>query len=100
MEQGYGGTRTLPYFKPHSLRDTLVQFGETTCRSPEDFKAWSQNLGHEKVLTTFLSYGHVATPRQGEIIQGLGAARRSERPDVEERADAVVRRLHRSGVSA
>ena len=58
----------LPYFNPHSLRNTLVQLGENVCKSPEEFKAWSQNLGHEQVLTTFYSYGHVASARQGEII--------------------------------
>ena len=35
-------------------------------------KAWSQNLGHENVLTTFSSYGDVARHRQAEIIRGLG----------------------------
>jgi hypothetical protein len=40
----------LPYFNPHSFRKTLVQLGEDVCQSPEQFKAWSQNLGHEKVF--------------------------------------------------
>jgi hypothetical protein len=61
----------LPYFNPHSFRNTLVRLGEDLCKSPEAFKAWSQNLGHEKVLTTFLSYGAVACDRQGEILRGL-----------------------------
>jgi len=61
----------LTYFNPHSFRNTLVRLGERRCKSPEDFKAWSQNLGHEKVLTTFLSYGEVASHRQGEILIGL-----------------------------
>ncbi|MES1976711.1 MAG: tyrosine-type recombinase/integrase [Pseudomonadota bacterium] len=61
----------LPYFNPHSFRNTLVRLGQTVCQTPEQFKAWSQNLGHEKVLTTFLSYGQVETPRQGAIIQAL-----------------------------
>ena len=39
---------------------------------PEEFKAWSQNLGHEQVLTTFSSYGQVAQDRQAELIRGLG----------------------------
>jgi integrase len=56
----------LPYFNPHSFRNTLVQLGQEICRTPEQFKAWSQNLGHEKVLTTFLSYGEVACQRQGK----------------------------------
>ena len=58
----------LAYFNPHSFRRTLVQLGETMCQTPEQFKAWSQNLGHEGVLTTFYSYGSVAPRRQGEII--------------------------------
>jgi integrase len=62
----------LPYFKPHSFRDTLVQLGERKCTTPEAFKAWSQNLGHEKVLTTLTSYGAVAPHRQAELIRGLG----------------------------
>lgn len=61
----------LPYFNPHSFRNTLVGLGERLCQSPEAFKAWSQNLGHEGVLTTFYSYGTVATGRQGEIMRGL-----------------------------
>jgi integrase len=64
----------LPYFKPHSIRDTLVQFGERVCTTPEEFKAWSQNLGHENVLTTFTSYGGVAPHRQATLIRKLGAA--------------------------
>ena len=63
----------LPYFNPHSLRDTLVQLGEQVCTTPEQFKAWSQNLGHERVMTTLTSYGTVAPHRQAELIRGMGA---------------------------
>ena len=35
----------LPYFNPHSFRDTLAMLGEQRCSTPEEFKAWSQNLG-------------------------------------------------------
>lgn len=71
----------LPYFKPHSIRDTLVQFGEQVCKTPEEFKAWSQNLGHEKVLTTFTSYGAVASHRQAALIRGLGTKTTANGPD-------------------
>jgi hypothetical protein len=83
----------LPYFNPHSIRSTLVQFGETRCQTPEQFKAWSQNLGHERVLTTFYSYGAVGTRRQGEIIRGLAEPQPLERPEAVEIARAVVREL-------
>jgi integrase/recombinase XerD len=62
----------LPYFNPHSFRKTLALLGGQICKSPEEYKAWSQNLGHENVLTTFSSYGDVALHRQAEIIRGLG----------------------------
>src|SRR3546814_5352106 len=64
----------LPYFNPHSLRDTLVQLGEQVCTTPEQFKAWSQNLGHERVMTTLTSYGTVAPHRQAELIRGMGTS--------------------------
>jgi integrase len=87
----------LPYFHPHSLRKTIAKLGEHVCSTPEHFKAWSQNMGHEQVLTTFLSYGSVAADRQSEIIKELGSARRSKQPDVEEIAEAVARRLKGQG---
>jgi integrase len=65
----------LPYFNPHSLRDTLVQLGEQVCTTPEQFKAWSQNLGHERVMTTLTSYGTVAPHRQAELIRSMGAGK-------------------------
>ena len=83
----------LSYYNPHSLRSTLVRLGETVCQTPEDFKAWSQNLGHEGVLTTFYSYGAVAPRRQGEIMKVLASpAARVER-STEELAAALVRAL-------
>lgn len=63
----------FPYFHPHSLRKTLVALGETRCQTPEQFKAWSQNLGHEAVMTTFCSYGAVQSSRQAELIARLGS---------------------------
>src|SRR5712672_77395 len=62
----------LPYFNPHSFRKTLALLGGQVCRSPEEYKAWSQNLGHEHVLTTFSSYGEIGRHRQAEIIRALG----------------------------
>lgn len=61
----------LPYFNPHSFRHTLVHLAERYCKTAEEFKAWSQNLGHEHVMTTFTSYGTVATHRQCDLVQGL-----------------------------
>jgi len=88
----------LPYFHPHSFRKTLAQLGERLCHTPEEFKAWSQNLGHEKVMTTFSSYGAVVPSRQAEILGKLGmpSADRMEPTDVAQLSrllEAVARRL-------
>jgi site-specific recombinase XerD len=65
----------LPYYSPHSIRRTLTLLGQQRCRTPEDLKAWSQNLGHLGVLTTFTSYGGISMPRQTEIITSLAEER-------------------------
>jgi len=88
----------LPYFNPHSLRNTLVQLGQEVCKTPEQFKAWSQNLGHEKVLTTFLCYGEVACQRQGEIIRELANPKNNLQTGADEIAEAVYRKLRSFGV--
>ncbi len=59
---------------------------------------WSQNLGHEKVLTTFLSYGAVECRRQGEIIHGLAAPQQAVQPGADEIAEAVFKKLRRADV--
>ncbi|MGB0115753.1 MAG: site-specific integrase [Terriglobales bacterium] len=79
----------VPYFNPHSFRNTLVQLGEKLCNSPEQFKAWSQNLGHEKALTTFLSYGEVPVYRQGEIMRDLAVPREPARSELQEIKDLL-----------
>ena len=93
------GRAGLPYFNPHSIRKTLAKLGEQICGSAEEFKAWSQNLGHEQVLTTLLSYGAVATDRQGEIIRGMDAMQQSKQPGAEDIAEAVFRKLRGSGMN-
>ena len=61
----------LPYFNPHSFRRTLAILGQRHCRTIEEFKAWSQNLGHEGVMTTLTSYGQIPIARQAELIRKM-----------------------------
>ena len=61
----------LPYFNPHSFRDTLVQFGERNSPNIEVFKAWSLNLGHTNIGTTLNSYGSMSPNRQAELIRNF-----------------------------
>jgi integrase len=85
----------LPYFNPHSFRDMLVHLGQTKCEgSTEALKAWSQNLGHESLLTTLLSYGPVSATRQAAILRELGSSENCDPLDDPEVRD-LLRRLAR-----
>lgn len=76
----------LPYFHPHLFRTTLAQLGQQACKTPEEFKAWSQNLGHESPLTTFSSYGTLPADRQGMVMKALSGKERDE-----DKLDRLVR---------
>jgi integrase/recombinase XerD len=67
-----------PYFSPHTVRSTLAKLGQQICRTPEELEAWSQNLAHDDVLTTFRNYGAIAAPRQAEILTSLHASTDNE----------------------
>ena len=83
----------LPYFPPHSFRHTLVKLGETLCKTPEEFKAWSQNMGHEGVLTTFVSYGTVSGSRQNELLRSMAVPSGESTTEMDIRVQAALLRL-------
>ncbi len=87
----------LPYYSPHSFRNTLAQHGERICITPEHFKAWSQNLGHSKVMTTFTNYGEVAYHRQGEIIRTLATQpqKETQSDNIDKLADILFKRIEK-----
>ncbi len=62
----------LPAFGPHSFRKTLGLLANDHCKTPEQFKAWSMNLGHENIATTLSAYCPVSPSRQGELIRNMG----------------------------
>lgn len=61
----------MPEYTPHSFRKTLTQLGSELTKTPEEFKAWSLNLGHEKLTTTFNSYMPITTERQMDLIREI-----------------------------
>lgn len=89
----------LPKFHPHSIRHALIRHATTLDLTPEEMKAWSQNLGHTAVLTTLLSYGQVPTHRQGELIQAAAGIRVGV-GEIDDRAllEALALRLKGKGV--
>lgn len=61
----------MPPYGPHSFRKTLARLGMQICGSAEEFKAWSQNMSHEEVLTTFRAYGQVQAEQQRALLAGM-----------------------------
>jgi hypothetical protein len=59
--------------------------------------AWSQNLGHEDVMTTFRNYGEVTSHRQAEIIRSLGEERLKGSPSLTKEERAALEQLLRKG---
>ncbi|MFC6639308.1 hypothetical protein GV827_21075 [Sulfitobacter sp. JBTF-M27] len=62
----------LPRYTPHSFRHMLVLYGDQICGTREEFKAWSQNMGHNSVIVSVSSYIPVTGDTQREIILRLG----------------------------
>ena len=84
----------LPYVNPHSFRKTLARLGQRLCKTPESWKAWTQNMGHESETTTFVGYGQVSSHRQAEILSGL-VVDRSGRPLAKIEIEAIEALLRR-----
>lgn len=61
----------LEPFGPHSLRRTLMRLAYELNLGPLELKAWSQNLGHDGVLTTFTSYGALGLEEQARVMAAL-----------------------------
>ena len=69
-------TAGLPYYNPHAFRYAAVHLASQFCTTPEQFKAVSQNLGHEHVATTLKTYGMLDTPRAHEVISKIDFERK------------------------
>ena len=61
----------MQYYNPHSFRHTLTALAYKLKLNPLQMKAWSQNLGHEHLDTTFNSYGHLSPNAQRDAMYGL-----------------------------
>lgn len=63
----------IKYYHPHTFRHLLVKEISKLPLTEEQKKAFSQNLGHENVGTTFGSYGYgaIEADRQVDIIRDI-----------------------------
>ncbi|MDI3337927.1 tyrosine-type recombinase/integrase [Defluviimonas aestuarii] len=62
---------SMTEYGPHSFRTMLSLYGDKVCRTLEARKAWSQNLGHERLTTTYSAYMPVSRERQRDLLRGI-----------------------------
>jgi integrase len=70
----------LPEFTPHRFRNTIVSEMYRRRLSVPEFKAWSQNLGHEGAMTTLTSYGRIGLEEQGRLVRAASIENTDDRP--------------------
>ena len=58
----------LPSYSPHTFRHMIVSEMYRRELSVAEFKAWSQNLGHESAMTSLNSYGKLSLHEQEKLI--------------------------------
>lgn len=63
----------LPYFNPHLFRKTICKWGLKNLTQYE-YKALSQNIGHEHAMTTYNSYAKLTEHEQLEVVSNIGKA--------------------------
>ncbi len=63
----------LPYYNPHSFRKMLAIWALEHCTQME-FKAISENIGHENAMTTYNSYATLTDHTRRNVINGIGKA--------------------------
>ncbi len=68
----------LPYANPHSFRHTLGRLAIERNLTIAELKAWSQNLGHEEIMTTATNYAKMTEDEQLSILAGIGEGDRRD----------------------
>ncbi len=78
----------LEYFSPHSFRHSATKIALELCKTPAEFKAVSQNLGHENMATTMFDYASLPDEEVEKKVKSIGLSDPNN-----EQADIVQRLL-------
>lgn len=68
----------LRYYSPHKYRHTATKEATDHCRSAEQIKAVGQNLGHEHVGTTLMTYGRLTYDRVSDVVSDLSFKKQND----------------------
>ncbi len=84
----------VKYYHPHTFRHLLVKEISKLPLTEEQKKAFSQNLGHANIGTTFGSYGYgeIGTDRQVEILKDISFSKKQP-TDTDELSDDELLRI-------
>lgn len=61
----------LPYYRPHAFRHSAIYYALKITRNGDEFKAVSQNFGHEDVRTTLSVYAQYEPEKLIEVLSNL-----------------------------
>ncbi len=64
-------SQNLEYYSPHKFRHFAISEANKHAMGAEQMKAISQNVGHERLTTTFYGYGAIDNYRVADIIGGM-----------------------------
>lgn len=81
----------LPAFTPHRFRNMIVSEMYKRQLSVAEFKAWSQNLGHEGAMTTLTSYGKLSLEEQEQLIRKHSSSV-AEEPLTQSKLEEILRK--------
>ena len=79
-------------FTPHLFRTMIVSEMYRRGLSVQEFKAWSQNLGHEGAMATPTSHGKIGVEEQGRLVRNSGSQAHDEAPPTMVQPDAAPNR--------
>ena len=82
----------LDPFTPHRFRDMIVSEMYARKLSVPEFKAWSQNLGHEGAMTSLTSYGRLSLEEQRQLVRKNPDPSSMERPATLSDVEALLRK--------
>jgi len=87
----------LRYYHPHSFRHAAAYLALRNCRTGEQLKAISLNLGHEHLQTTMMTYGNLDSHQVGEVIRNMdfGSGNRDSESSMREEIENVLRKFRK-----
>ncbi len=83
----------LEYFSPHSFRHTATKTAMELCQTPAEFKAVSQNLGHENMATTMFDYASLPDEEVEKKVKSI-----ANNENNQEEAELIQRMLRNSNL--